>query len=74
MEFAAQPAVYRDGLLFMAPAKHRAMVTIIVDRIGDTLERWLIFWTAGREVRIGPLTRDQAEKLAEDLSYDAVDL
>src|SRR5260370_5813906 len=26
----------------MAPAKHRARATVIVDRIGDTLERWLI--------------------------------
>jgi hypothetical protein len=37
-----------------------------------TLDRWLIFWTAGREVRVGPLSRDQAEKLAEDLAYDAI--
>ena len=42
LAFAAQPSVYRTGLLFMAPAKHRARATIIVDRIGDTLERWLI--------------------------------
>ena len=42
LAFAAQPSVYRVGLLFMAPAKHRARATIIVDRIGDTLERWLI--------------------------------
>ncbi|MEH2570403.1 AI-2E family transporter [Bradyrhizobium sp. AZCC 2289] len=42
LAFAAQPSVYRTGLLFMAPAKHRAPATIIVDRIGDTLERWLI--------------------------------
>ena len=40
--FATQPGVYRDGLLFMAPAKHRARATAIVDRIGETLERWLI--------------------------------
>jgi predicted PurR-regulated permease PerM len=26
----------------MAPARHRARATIIVDRIGETLERWLI--------------------------------
>jgi predicted PurR-regulated permease PerM len=26
----------------MAPARHRAGATIIVDRIGETLERWLI--------------------------------
>jgi predicted PurR-regulated permease PerM len=42
LAFAAQPAVYRNGLLFMAPARHRARATTIVDRIGDTLERWLI--------------------------------
>jgi predicted PurR-regulated permease PerM len=40
--FATQPSVYRDGLLFMAPAKHRARATAIVDRIGETLDRWLI--------------------------------
>ena len=42
LAFAAQPAIYRSGLLFMAPARHRARATIIVDRIGETLERWLI--------------------------------
>jgi predicted PurR-regulated permease PerM len=42
LTFAAQPSVYRKGLLFMAPARHRARATIIVDRIGETLERWLI--------------------------------
>src|SRR5207244_2265851 len=42
LAFVVQPGVYRDGLLFMAPARHRARATIIVDRIGDTLERWLI--------------------------------
>ncbi|HEY3790327.1 MAG TPA: AI-2E family transporter [Bradyrhizobium sp.] len=42
LTFAAQPSVYRNGLLFMAPARHRARATAIVDRIGDTLERWLI--------------------------------
>jgi predicted PurR-regulated permease PerM len=42
LTFAAQPAVYRKGLLFMAPARHRARATVIVDRIGETLERWLI--------------------------------
>jgi predicted PurR-regulated permease PerM len=40
--FAAQPSVYRNGLLLMVPARHRARATIIVDRIGETLERWLI--------------------------------
>jgi predicted PurR-regulated permease PerM len=42
LTFAAQPGVYRKGLLFMAPARHRARATVIVDRISETLERWLI--------------------------------
>jgi predicted PurR-regulated permease PerM len=42
LTFAAQPSIYRKGLLFMAPARHRAHATVIVDRIGETLERWLI--------------------------------
>jgi predicted PurR-regulated permease PerM len=42
LAFAVQPGVYRDGLLFMAPAKYRDRATAIIDRIGDTLERWLI--------------------------------
>lgn len=42
LAFAAQPSVYYTGLLFMVPARHRARATLIVDRIGDTLERWLI--------------------------------
>jgi predicted PurR-regulated permease PerM len=40
--FAAQPGVYRNGLITMAPAKRRANVADVVDRIGETLERWLI--------------------------------
>jgi predicted PurR-regulated permease PerM len=42
LTFAAQPSVYRKGLLYMAPARHRARTTMIVDRMGETLERWLI--------------------------------
>jgi predicted PurR-regulated permease PerM len=42
LAFAAQPSIYRAGLLFVMPAAHREQATIIVDRIGDTLERWLI--------------------------------
>jgi predicted PurR-regulated permease PerM len=42
LAFAVQPSVYRSGLLFLAPAKHRARAAVIIDRIGDTLERWLI--------------------------------
>jgi predicted PurR-regulated permease PerM len=41
LTFAAQPGVYQKGLLYMAPARHRARTTLIVDRIGETLERWL---------------------------------
>jgi predicted PurR-regulated permease PerM len=42
LTFAAQPSVYRTGLLYMAPAQHRARATVIIDRISETLERWLI--------------------------------
>jgi predicted PurR-regulated permease PerM len=42
LAFAVQPSVYHDGLLFICPAKHRARATVIIDRIGFTLERWLI--------------------------------
>ncbi|MGY3615586.1 AI-2E family transporter [Bradyrhizobium sp. USDA 10063] len=42
LAFATQPSLYRAGLLFVMPARHREQATIIVDRIGDTLERWLI--------------------------------
>jgi predicted PurR-regulated permease PerM len=41
LTFAAQPSVYRNGLLYLAPAKHRARAAILIDRISDTLERWL---------------------------------
>jgi predicted PurR-regulated permease PerM len=40
--FAAQPGVYRNGLIYMAPARRRANVAVVVDRIGETLERWLM--------------------------------
>lgn len=42
LAFAAQPAVYHDGLLFLAPARHRTRVALVIDRIAETLERWLI--------------------------------
>ena len=42
LTFAAQPSIYRTGLLYLAPAKHRARATVIIDRISETLERWLI--------------------------------
>jgi hypothetical protein len=37
-----------------------------------TRNGWLCFWTAGREVRVGPFTPEQAEKLSDDLGYEAV--
>jgi predicted PurR-regulated permease PerM len=40
--FAAQPGVYRNGLIYLTPARHRTNVAAVVDRIGDTLERWLM--------------------------------
>jgi predicted PurR-regulated permease PerM len=42
LAFAAQPAVYRRGLIFITPAGYRVRATVIIDRIGETLERWLI--------------------------------
>ena len=43
LAFAAQPGVYRQGtVVHGAGAKHRARATVIVDRIGETLQRWLI--------------------------------
>jgi predicted PurR-regulated permease PerM len=42
LAFAAQPGVYRKGLLYLAPVSHRARTAVIIDRIGETLERWLI--------------------------------
>jgi predicted PurR-regulated permease PerM len=42
LSFAAQPSVYRKGLLRMSPEKYRTNVTAVVDRISETLERWLI--------------------------------
>ena len=42
LAFAAQPSVYRDGLIFIAPAKYRDRAIVIIDHIGETLERWLL--------------------------------
>jgi predicted PurR-regulated permease PerM len=42
LAFAAQPSIYREGLIFVAPAKYRKQTIEIVDRIGETLERWLL--------------------------------
>ena len=40
--FAAQPSVYRNGLLRMMPSRHRARATTIVDNISGLLQRWLL--------------------------------
>ncbi|NKB15801.1 MAG: hypothetical protein HC774_00980 [Sphingomonadales bacterium] len=37
--FATQPAVYRNGLLFMTPARHRQRATVIVDTLKARNER-----------------------------------
>jgi len=39
LSFAAQPSVYRKGLLALSPKKHRHSVTVVVDRISDPQER-----------------------------------
>ncbi|MGO3934335.1 AI-2E family transporter [Rhodopseudomonas pseudopalustris] len=40
--FAAQPAVYRNGLLRCVPRSLRATTAEIVDDAGDVLQRWLL--------------------------------
>ncbi|MBS0527942.1 MAG: AI-2E family transporter [Proteobacteria bacterium] len=40
--FAAQPSIYRKGLVWMAPVKYRGSTAAVVERISVTLERWLI--------------------------------
>ena len=40
--FAAQPSVYRSGLLRCVPLRHRPFAAEIVDDIGDVLQRWLL--------------------------------
>lgn len=42
LAFATQPNVYRRGLLHLSPPRYRAHVEIVTDRLGATLERWLI--------------------------------
>jgi predicted PurR-regulated permease PerM len=42
LAFAAQPAVYRSGLIFLVPAKYRPNAIDVIDRIGETLQRWLL--------------------------------
>lgn len=42
LSFAAQPSVYRRGLLRMIPIRHRGRGAEIVDDISQMLQRWLI--------------------------------
>ena len=51
---------------------HTTDIRLTPDVEVGTLDGYLCFWTQGREIRVGPLAPEQAEKLAEDLGYDAV--
>jgi predicted PurR-regulated permease PerM len=42
LAFAAQPGIYRKGLIAMSPKAIRPQMETVIDRIGFTLERWLI--------------------------------
>ncbi|MEQ8165435.1 MAG: AI-2E family transporter, partial [Alphaproteobacteria bacterium] len=39
---AADPARYRDGLVLFAPAGYRPRLRVVLDRTGQTLQRWLV--------------------------------
>lgn len=56
----------KDSMTHVTDVRIRANVEVA------TIDGYLTFWTDGREVRVGPLTPEQAEKLSEDLGYDAV--
>ncbi|MCL2714124.1 MAG: AI-2E family transporter [Alphaproteobacteria bacterium] len=43
--FAAQPELYHSGAIYLAPARHRARLTRIINDISQTLERWLLAQT-----------------------------
>jgi predicted PurR-regulated permease PerM len=40
--FAAQPALYRDGLLLMVPARARPRLTEAMEAVSAALRRWLV--------------------------------
>ncbi|QLH71810.1 AI-2E family transporter [Rhodopseudomonas palustris] len=42
LAFAAQPSVYRDGLVRMVPRRYRAQADVIVTDTGEMLKRWLL--------------------------------
>jgi hypothetical protein len=67
----------RKSIRVMDRTEKKTGCQVTCVRIDDEVEvgtrdGWLCFWVAGREVRVGPLSADQAEKLAEDLEYEAV--
>jgi hypothetical protein len=79
MELRITPEVIRSraGIRVVNQIEKKTRCQVTSVRIsGDvevgTRDRWLCFWVAGREVRVGPLSAEQAEKLAEDLEYEAV--
>ena len=53
-------------------ATHVTEVRIKKDVEVGTRDNYLCFWTQGREVRIGPLSKEQAETLSDDLAYEAL--
>lgn len=42
LAFAAQPSVYRNGLVRMVPRRYRAQTDVIVTDTGEMLKRWLL--------------------------------
>lgn len=42
LAFAAQPEVYRIGLVRMVPRRHRSQAEVIVSDTGEMLKRWLL--------------------------------
>lgn len=42
LAFAAQPSVYRNGMVRMVPRRYRAQADVIVTDTGEMLKRWLL--------------------------------
>ncbi len=42
LAFAAQPSVYRNGLVRMVPRRYRSQADVIVTDTGEMLKRWLL--------------------------------
>ncbi len=51
---------------------HTTDIRVTPEVTVGTLDGYVCFWVDGRAVRVGPLSPEQAEKLSEDLGYDAV--